>query len=109
VGALRGAAVLYRATVEEVCTAAGSSGANLHARIEGLAAKGAEADLITDLHEARLLGNWAIHEGLEFSADEVADVAQLIADAVAVLFVVPEERRRMRLSRAERRDARRSP
>lgn len=59
---------------------------------------------VTTAHEARLLGNWSLHDGLEFSAAEVADVAELIAEAVHVLYVEPAERARMRQTRKDRRD-----
>ncbi len=51
----------------------------------------------------RLAGNWSLHEGIEFTAEEVADVAQLIEDAVEILYVQPGRREAMRQARAERR------
>lgn len=102
-GALRGAAALYRAAVEELVGDRNAAGRDLYARIEALAAQGVDQDLVRDLHEARLLGNWSLHEGLEFSAAEVADVADLIQDAVEVLYVQPARRQAMREAREQRR------
>jgi ribosomal protein L37AE/L43A len=86
-GALRGAAVLYRGVVEHLVSDQGTSGSNLKERIDGLKGKGLDDDLVEDLHDARLTGNWSIHQGTTFSAEEVADVARLIADAVQLLYV----------------------
>jgi len=104
-GALRGAAALYRAAVEELCSDQNAAGDNLMAKINDLATKGVDGSIVTDLHEARLLGNWSLHEGLEFSAEEVHDVAELIAEAVEVLYVHPAARQAMRDARKARRDA----
>ncbi|MCD0486095.1 DUF4145 domain-containing protein [Streptacidiphilus sp. ASG 303] len=103
--AYRAAAAMYRGAVERICDDRGASGPKLFERINDLANCGVSADIVADLHEARLLGNWSVHDGLEFSAEEVADVAELITEAVHVLYVQPEERRRMRESRKARREA----
>lgn len=104
-GALRGAASLYRATVEELCRAQGATGGDLKKKINDLATKGVDQAIVGDLHEARLLGNWSIHEGLSFDAEEVADVADLIDEAVNILYVEPARRVAMRDARKARRDA----
>ena len=106
VGALRGAAAMLRACVEEVCSEQQSTGRDLYHRIESLASAGLSQDIIEDLHEARLLGNWTLHDAVEFSADEVEDVAHLIADALYVIYVQPAERQAMKEARRVRRDAR---
>ena len=74
-GALRGAAGLLRATVEEITKLQGSTQKNLYDKIEGLKSAGVDADIIEDLHEARFLGNWSLHQGGTFTPDEIADVA----------------------------------
>lgn len=104
-GAFRGAAGLYRAAVEALVDDQEVSGRDLHAKIEGLRGR-VEDDLIADLHEARLTGNWSLHDGLEFSPEEVGDVADLIQDAVRILYVEPAKRAEMREARAARRAAR---
>ncbi len=102
-GALRGAAVLYRAAAEELVKDQGAAGGDLYHRIEALRGSGVDEDLVRDLHEARLLGNWSIHEGVTFSAEESADVAELLQDCVEVLYVEPARREAMRTAREARR------
>lgn len=105
-GALRGAAALYRAAVEELCKAQGCTSGKLEQKINDLATKGVDQGVVDDLHEARFLGNWSIHEGLVFEPDEVADVASLIDEAITVLYVQPAERQRLREARRARRERR---
>lgn len=57
VGALRAAAGMYRAAVEELCRDKQAAGNNLFNRIDGLSAQGVPAEIVADLHEARSLGN----------------------------------------------------
>ena len=102
-GALRAAAALYRATVEEICADRSAQGKNLDQKINDLKNRGVDAGIVDDLHEARLMGNWSLHQGEPFAAEEVADVADLIVEATVVLYVQPEERRRMREARRARR------
>lgn len=104
-GAMRAAGALYRAAVEALCDDRQCAGSKLFHKIEDLASKGVDVDVVGALHEARLLGNWSLHDGLEFSAEEVADVAQLIEDAVVVLYVQPAERSRLREARRVRRES----
>jgi hypothetical protein len=108
-GALRAAAGLYRAVVEEVCRDLGQSEGPLAARIEKLRERGVEADVVRDLHEARVTGNWSLHDGLEFTAAEIADIADLIVAATHDLYEEPARRRDMRASRAARRVAAADP
>ena len=103
-GALRGAAVLYRAAVEELVKEQGATGGKLYDQIESLRTKLPD-DLVQDLHEARMLGNDSIHAGVTYSAHEVADVAGLIQEAVLVLYVQPAEKQAMRDARRSRRAA----
>lgn len=104
-GALRGAAGLYRAAVEGICVDRNADGRNLAERIDALEEVGLGQDVVRDLHEARLLGNWSLHDGLEFTSEEVADVAELIAEACYLLYVQPAERQALRKQRQARREA----
>jgi hypothetical protein len=105
-GALRGAAGLYRACVEAlVDDQENIPDKPLRAKIEALRGR-IDDDLLSDLHEARLTGNWSLHDGVEFSSEEVTDIASLIEDAVRILYVEPAKRREMRDARAARRDRR---
>jgi hypothetical protein len=108
-GASRAAAGMYRATVEQLCRAQGAQGRDLKTRINDLARFGVEQTLIEALHEARLLGNWTLHEGIEFTPEEVADVAELIEEAAHILYVEPAKRKTMRDARKARRDAGSNP
>lgn len=103
-GAMRGAGVLYRAAVEELVEDQKATGPKLWHKIESLKGKLPD-ELVEDLHEARLLGNDSIHDGITYSAEEVADVAGLIEEAVLVLYVQPEQKRAMREARKARRSA----
>ncbi len=102
-GALRGAAALYRAAVEQLLTDLGIPDGKLGRRIEQLADRGVDVDVVTSFHEARLLGNWSLHDGVEFSPEEVSDVAELIVEATEELYVIPAKREEMRAARAARR------
>jgi hypothetical protein len=104
-GALRGAAALYRAAVEEFCRAQGATGKDLKQKINNLATKGVDPAIVHDLHEARLLGNWSLHAGITFNTEEVADVAGLIDEAINILYVEPSRRAVMEGARKARRDA----
>ncbi|MFF5393441.1 DUF4145 domain-containing protein [Streptomyces sp. NPDC013012] len=103
-GALRAAAAMYRAAVEELCKERGATGRNLKDKIADLAHKGVPAEVVRDLDEARTLGNWSLHDGLAFSYAEVDDVASLIQEAVFIVYVQPEQRAALRTVRQQRRD-----
>jgi hypothetical protein len=62
-----------------------------------------QPEIVRDLHDARLTGNWSLHDFLEFTPEEIEDLADLIREAVQVLYVEPAERRRLRDSRAAKR------
>jgi hypothetical protein len=100
--ALRAAAAMYRAAVEAITGDKRVTGRDLHAKIEALPLP---SDLKQDLHEVRITGNWSLHEGLEFSADEVGDIAALVADAVAELYIEPARKEEARKAREARRRA----
>jgi hypothetical protein len=107
-GAFRAAGVMYRAAVEELVKEQQATGRTLYDKIESL--KGTlSTELVEDLHEARMLGNDSIHDGLTYSAEEVEDVAKLIEEAVLVLYVQPEQKRAMREARKTRRDSAKNP
>jgi hypothetical protein len=72
-------------------------------RIDALDDQGVDADIVRDLHDARLTANWSLHEGTEFSPEEIEDVADLINDAVENLYVEPARRAALREAREARR------
>lgn len=104
-GAYRLAGVGYRAVVEQITKEQGATGNNLYNRIASLAAQGVSQNIADAFHEARVVGNDAVHDGLAYSAEEIADIAELIDEAVFVLYVQPAQRARMAAARAARRQA----
>lgn len=108
-GSMRGAAGLYRAVVEVLAGDQGARTGSLYDKIEALRGRDVDVDIIDSLHEARLLGNWSLHDAVEFSPEEVEDVALLIADAIDQLYVLPAARSAMKAARAARRSSSLSP
>jgi Domain of unknown function (DUF4145) len=105
-GALRGAAALYRATVEALCDDLDVPKKRLYDRLEDLKKRPEIPDeLVDDLHEARIMGNDSLHDGVLFSTDEVQDVAELIGEAVTLIYVQPAQRKAMREARRDRQRA----
>lgn len=118
-GAPRAAAAMFRGAVEAICDAldiprTGKTDAGkeyqrkLQVRVDDLASKGLDREVVSDMHEARVVGNDSVHDGLIYSADELADIADLIAEAVQLAFVQPAERQAMRDKRRERRETHRA-
>jgi hypothetical protein len=118
-GARRAAAAMFRGAVEAMCdayeiprTAKNDAGKEyqrrLQVRVDDLATKGLDSEVVKDMHEARLVGNDSVHDGLAYSAEELADIADLIEEAVHLAFVQPAERQAMRRKRLERRQSNRA-
>ncbi|WP_268257551.1 DUF4145 domain-containing protein [Streptomyces olivaceoviridis] len=99
------AVVGYRSVAEAICKERGARGKSLHAMFGDLARLRVPQPVIDGFHEARLLGNDSVRDGLEYAPDEIADVADLIKVAVLVLCVQPAERQRMAEARLARRTA----
>ena len=91
--------------MEQITKERGAIGSNLYNRITSLAAQGVSQNIVDAFHEARVVGNDAVHDGLAYSAEEIADIAELIDEAVFVLYVQPAQRARMAAARAARRQA----
>ncbi|MGW4290223.1 DUF4145 domain-containing protein [Streptomyces sp. NPDC004673] len=103
--AFRLAGIGYRATVEQIVKERGANGKNLYERITALKDLGASQEIVDAFHEARFVGNDAAHDALAYSAEEIADIAELIHEAVLVLYVQPAQRAKMAARRAARRIA----
>lgn len=101
-GARRLAGVGYRAVVEEICKDQGATANHLYGKINELASNGVPPDVISTLHEGRIVGNESIHHSVEFSAPEIEDVAQLVEEVVHYLYVEPARRARMAQARQQR-------
>jgi hypothetical protein len=108
-GARRAAAAMFRGSVEAICDALDiPRKGSLRDRVDDLATKGVDRDIVEDLHEARLVGNDSLHDGTIYDADELADVAELIADAVRLALVLPAEKQAMKEKRNARREGNRA-
>ncbi|HSA52290.1 MAG TPA: DUF4145 domain-containing protein [Yinghuangia sp.] len=103
-GAQRLAGAGYRATVEEICKDQGATKNSLFDKITELTAKLGQ-DIVDALHEARLVGNVSLHDGLVFFQEEIADLADLVAEVTFVLYDQPAQRKRMANARKQRQDA----
>ncbi|MFD6184873.1 DUF4145 domain-containing protein [Streptomyces goshikiensis] len=103
-GAVRLAGAGYRAVVEEICKDQGATGRTLYDKITNLDGR-LSPDVIDALHEARMVGNDSLHDGLAYSQDELADVAELVTEVVTILYVHPAQRAAMAAARAARRAA----
>lgn len=102
-GAYRLAGIGYRATVEQITKDRGAAGRDLNQRILALAAAGLPQDIVDAFNEARFVGNDAAHDALAYSAEEIADIAELIHEAVVVIYIQPAQRAKMAQQRAARR------
>ncbi|WTX00777.1 DUF4145 domain-containing protein (plasmid) [Streptomycetaceae bacterium NBC_01309] len=102
--ALRLAGAGYRAAVEEICKDQGATKYKLYDKITELSGR-LSPEVINALHEARMVGNDSLHDGLEFSAEEIDDVAELIREITVTLYDHPAQRKRMADARQTRRDA----
>ncbi|MCK6096263.1 DUF4145 domain-containing protein [Micrococcus luteus] len=107
-GALRAAGVLYRAATEEMVKDQGGTGRDLKAKINSLTPR-LDAEVLEDLHESRVVGNDSIHAGVQYAAEEIADVAELLWEAAFVLYEQPAQKASMRAARKARHDAARGP
>ena len=107
-GALRAAGVLYRAATEEMVKDQGGTGRDLKAKINSLTPR-LDAEVLEDLHESRIVGNDSIHAGVQYAAEEIADVAELLWEAAFVLYEQPAQKASMRAARKARHDAARGP
>lgn len=103
IGALRGAAGLYRACAEEIVRDRQQPGDDLQATINRMRGSGVDEDLIDALHDARLTGNWSLHQGVTFAPDEIEDLALLLTDVVEQIYAEPARRAEMRMNRDKRR------
>lgn len=100
-GALRAAGALYRSTTEELLQDQGATGATLEDKINSMSSK-LDADLIKSFEDSRIVGNDSVHHGVEYAPDEIVDLAELIQEAVVVLYEEPARRAQMRAAREAR-------
>jgi hypothetical protein len=104
IGAFRAAAAMYRAVVEAICKDRGTSGRGLKEKIKALnTEEGVDTEVIRDLQDARMSGNWSLHTGEEFTAEEIGGLADLIHEAVFEIYVQPAQRAALSASRRAKR------
>lgn len=106
VGALRAAGGLYRSAAE----------AMLDSKVEGrdIPAKVKKFVQLTEVDpslaeeleatftDARLVGREALHHGVDYSAQEIGELAELLCDAAEAVFAQPAQRQRRRQRQAQR-------
>lgn len=80
-----------RAIVEAVCLHKGCAGPNLKARIDDLVARGAIATAQAEfLHLHRLIGNDAVHEMVEPSAEELLAAFEIVETVMKNIYELPQ-------------------
>lgn len=89
-----------RAIVEAVCINQGVTGRSLQERIDALAQDGLLAKAQAGfLHEARYLGNAALHEIEAPSEEEIQDGLTIIEGLLKTIYVLPVRAKRLRENR----------
>lgn len=110
VGALRGAAGCLRGAVELIAKDQGITSGRIIEKIDALGQQlGLAQDLIDALHDTRLTGNWSLHDGVEFTRDEIDDLSGLVMEVVEIVYVQPARRAAMAANRAARRGGQTPP
>ena len=103
-GRSRGAAGCLRAAVEQIAKERGAKGKDIQTRIDELGRiTNLDSNIVKALHDTRLTGNWSLHDGVEFSHDEIEDLSQLVNETVQILYVQPAQRAAMAAARTARR------
>lgn len=92
-----------RAIVEAICLDQKASGNNLLKKIDELAQKGLLARPQANfLHEARYLGNEALHQLQEPTADAIADGLDIVESLLNTIYVLPVKADRMKQAREKK-------
>lgn len=91
-----------RAIVEAVCIQAGAKGKNLMTKIDALVPLGIlTTDQAESLHEARYLGNAALHEIQEPSKEDLRDVTDIVESMLRQKFIMPIVTERLKKKRSK--------
>lgn len=113
VGALRAAGGLYRSAAEAMLDSR-VTGRDIPAKVNQFVQwleedpNLAEVDpsLVEELKatftDARLVGREALHHGVDYSAQEIGELAELLCDAAEAVFAQPAQRQRRRQRQAQR-------
>lgn len=106
VGALRAAGGLYRSAAEAMLDSR-VTGRNIPAKVnEFVQLPEVDPSLAEELEatftDARLVGREAVHYGVDYSAQEIGELAELLCDAAEAVFAQPAQRKRRRQRQAQR-------
>lgn len=106
VGALRAAGGLYRSAAEAMLDSK-VEGRDIPAKVKKFVQlQEVDPSLAEELEatftDARLVGREALHHGVDYSAQEIGELAELLCDAAEAVFAQPAQRQRRRQRQAQR-------
>ena len=106
VGALRAAGGLYRSAAEAMLDSR-VTGRDIPAKVnQFVQLPEVDPSLVEELKatftDARLVGREALHHGVDYSAQEIGELAELLCDAAEAVFAQPAQRQRRRQRQAQR-------
>lgn len=106
VGALRAAGGLYRSAAEAMLDSR-VTGRDIPAKVNQFVQlpevdPSLAGELKATFTDARLVGREALHHGVDYSAQEIGELAELLRDAAEAVFAQPAQRERRRQRQAQR-------
>ncbi|MFK7424035.1 DUF4145 domain-containing protein [Micrococcus luteus] len=106
VGALRAAGGLYRSAAEAMLDSR-VTGRDIPAKVNQFVQlpevdPSLAEELKATFTDARLVGREALHHGVDYSAQEIGELAELLCDAAEAVFAQPAQRQRRRQRQAQR-------
>ena len=106
VGALRAAGGLYRSAAEAMLDSR-VTGRDIPAKVNQFVQlpevdPSLAEELKATFTDARLVGREALHHGVDYSAQEIGELAELLRDAAEAVFAQPAQRERRRQRQAQR-------
>lgn len=106
VGALRAAGGLYRSAAEAMLDSR-VTGRDIPAKVNQFVQlpevdPSLAGELKATFTDARLVGREALHHGVDYSAQEIGELAELLCDAAEAVFAQPAQRQRRRQRQAQR-------
>lgn len=106
VGALRAAGGLYRSAAEAMLDSK-VEGRDIPAKVKKFVQlpevdPSLAEELEATFTDARLVGREALHHGVDYSAQEIGELAELLCDAAEAVFAQPAQRQRRRQRQAQR-------
>lgn len=106
VGALRAAGGLYRSAAEAMLDSR-VTGRDIPAKVNQFVQlpevdPSLAEELKATFTDARLVGRETLHHGVDYSAQEIGELAELLCDAAEAVFAQPAQRQRRRQRQAQR-------